>query len=91
MNIKKLVNLFSVVASADGMKSKHFVLRIALLGAIATLNGCAVSEINGNIDAMNRSIKGTGSGTPSGASPAAGPTASGNARLTACTTQQNAP
>jgi hypothetical protein len=80
MNIKKLVNLFSVVASADGMKSKHFVLRVALLGVIATLNGCAVSELNGHIDAVNRAIKGTGSGTPSAAAPVAGTTAPANVR-----------
>ncbi len=79
MNIEKLVNLFAVVASADRTKSKHFAWRLALLGA-ATLNGCAVSEINGNIDALNRSIKGTSSGSPSGTSPAAGPTAPGNLR-----------
>ena len=78
MNIKKLVNLFSVVASADGMKSKHFVLRIALLGAIATLNGCAVSEINGNIDALNRSVKGTTSSAPSGTLPTGEPKSLGN-------------
>lgn len=61
------------------MKSNSFAVRIAVcVVAIAALNGCAVSEINGNIDALNKSIKGTGSGTPSGTSPAARPTAPGN-------------
>ena len=61
------------------MRSKKFSFLFALCAvAIGALNGCAVSEINGNIDALNKSIKGTGSSTPSGASPASGPTASGN-------------
>lgn len=60
------------------MRSNEFSFGIAVcLVAIAALSGCAVSEINGNIDALNRSIKGTGSGTPGGTSPAAGPTAPG--------------
>lgn len=60
------------------MKSNSVAFRIGVcVVAIAALNGCAVSEINGNIDAVNKSIKGTGSGTPSGTSPAAGPTAPG--------------
>lgn len=65
--------------SRGRMKSNSFAFRIAVcVIASAALNGCAVSEINGNIDALNKSIKGTGSGTPSGTSPAAGPTAPGS-------------
>ena len=61
------------------MKSNNFAFRIDVCAvAFASLNGCAVSEINGNIDALNKSIKGTGFGTPSGTSPAAGPTAPGD-------------
>ena len=66
MNIEKPVNLFAVVLSADRMKSKHIAQRIALMSAITTLNGCAVSEINGNIDAVNRAVRGTTSSAPSG-------------------------
>ena len=78
MNVEKLVNLFPGVGSTGRIKLKRFVWRFALLGAIATLHGCAVSEINANVDALNRSIKGTSSNTSSGASSAVGSTAPGN-------------
>ena len=65
------------------MKSNRLASRVVLcLGALAALNGCAVSEINGNIDSLNRSTKGTGAGSaaPGGASAGvAGPTSAAKA------------
>ena len=58
---------------------KNFAFRIAACAvAFTSLSDCAVYEVNGNIDVLNKSIKGTGFGTPSGTSPAAGATAPGD-------------
>lgn len=77
MNIRKTMNLIAIGAPAARMNSRPVARRIALLGAIATINGCAVSEINGNIDALNGSIRGTNADTPGGLSPAVRSSASG--------------
>ena len=59
MKLETSLNSLAVVASAR--IGQRRLACVALSAVVAALSGCAVSEINANIDALNRSIKGTAS------------------------------